>query len=857
MVQTVWCQLPSSFTMATGLSCSVLHCQYTTTNQVPDETDLASKIQLLQIHASSVHEGGGGQDRAQGVKAKMDAPKLQLGADQQTWDQFITRWEIFKTTMGVDDASSSMWLFNCLEKDLGDEVIKANPGTKPQSMTEVDLTACIKRLAVKMESKRLHRMKMNRLTQDPGVNVYNYLAALRGQSRQCQYEVKCGSCNAQADYSEEIILDLLINGLYDQDIVAALLGDEKTDRTLLETVEFIARKEQATLECTQGVSVSAANQTTPTSNRKRCRYCQGESHGADTGQIRREKCPAWDHKCTKCKVKGHYEMVCFKCTDCGKWGHKSKISKWCDANGDKQATDDEVGFMLSAMTIQPRRRGRKRRSAPKKELRRVELASKQRQGSNAQSHRRCNVTQDGQEPVQEMVIGSINAWQRRTGRMDIPVPERELRRVHTADREPSHVLSAGKLRQDSHARYIHAPTKLSASKGCQTPNAYTDGNDQSTLLPNNRGFNAELHKRRNVVPDTFNQEEYSRGRETQMKDAQAVAKVNKFSPLTYNGAILPPGYGPLGTRVSYQPTHVPVTSAATTSTATVTTSPVSLTSQKWDHYKFRVPVPQVGQLDPSSISSTVTQPNMLGTPFTLSQYVWPTLPTPLGKIAPTAQTDTVADAPTVQEAVSGAVLDNQDGIHESDQVTGTVPTIPMRLDSSVLAPPEGDANAEVLEEKGDASDVFVARPDGRSVPEADTVPVVLEEEVDTTVVNVDSDASNVTTPADTVNDDEVSAVSDNTASTIAELECQYDNCKYVTRVGQDCVQYGLDLYAAKMEMEYELRVHINGEHTEYVDAARMTASKGRTKSSGRSHGSKKRDKSRRWALKYDEGEEIC
>ena len=178
MVQTVWCQLPSSFTMATGLSCSVLHCQYTTTNQVPDETDLASKIQLLQIHASSVHEGGGGQDRAQGVKAKMDAPKLQLGADQQTWDQFITRWEIFKTTMGVDDASSSMWLFNCLEKDLGDEVIKANPGTKPQSMTEVDLTACIKRLAVKMESKRLHRMKMNRLTQDPGVNVYNYLAAL-------------------------------------------------------------------------------------------------------------------------------------------------------------------------------------------------------------------------------------------------------------------------------------------------------------------------------------------------------------------------------------------------------------------------------------------------------------------------------------------------------------------------------------------------------------------------------------------------------------------------------------------------------------------------------------------------------
>ena len=67
----------------------------------------------------------------------------------------------------------------------------------------------------------------------------------------------------------------------------------------------------------------------------------------------------------------------------------------------------------------------------------------------------------------------------------------------------------------------------------------------------------------------------------------------------------------------------------------------------------------------------------------------------------------------------------------------------------------------------------------------------------------------------------------------------------------------MDMYAAKMGMEHELRVHIGGTHTENVAAARITASKGRNKSSGRPHGSKKRDKSRRWALQYEEGDEIC
>ena len=128
--------------MATGIRCTDNVCEYTTTSQVPDETDLDIKVRLLEVHQATVHpQGGAGAVRVPGVKAKMDAPKLQLGVDQQTWDQFTSRWKIFKATMGVEGGTASMWLFNCLDRDLGDEVLKANPGTEPLDMTEAALIA--------------------------------------------------------------------------------------------------------------------------------------------------------------------------------------------------------------------------------------------------------------------------------------------------------------------------------------------------------------------------------------------------------------------------------------------------------------------------------------------------------------------------------------------------------------------------------------------------------------------------------------------------------------------------------------------------------------------------------------------
>ena len=94
------------------------------------------------------------------------------------------------------------------------------------------------------------------------------------------------------DYSEEVISDQLIRGINDKEILSDLLGEDKSDITLQEVVDYITRKEQAkteqgTFSCDQTNSVLLSPQREST-----CWACQGKSHGPNTIRTRRDKCPA-------------------------------------------------------------------------------------------------------------------------------------------------------------------------------------------------------------------------------------------------------------------------------------------------------------------------------------------------------------------------------------------------------------------------------------------------------------------------------------------------------------------------------------------------------------------------------------
>ena len=127
------------------------------------------------------------------------------------------------------------------------------------------------------------------------------------------------------DYADMVIQDQLLRGIADQEILADLLGDEKSDRLTSDIVDFIARKEQAKSECgTVAGDSTAARVIAQKQGGRPCGGCGGPDHGGRAQRL--NNCPAKYTTCERCQVKGHYTKKCIKCSDCQQWGHGSKKS---------------------------------------------------------------------------------------------------------------------------------------------------------------------------------------------------------------------------------------------------------------------------------------------------------------------------------------------------------------------------------------------------------------------------------------------------------------------------------------------------------------------------------------------------
>ena len=136
------------------------------------------------------------------------------------------------------------------------------------------------------------------------------------------------------DYSDEIIKDNLVRGIADPEIMSNLPGDPKTDRTLEETVSFIAQEEQGKATKTAvGDTVGAMCATRTNSKQslapgRRCWACGGSAHGQKNDcKARARYYEAWTFTCSKCTTKGHFTKNCSKCTTCGEWGHHDSSSR--------------------------------------------------------------------------------------------------------------------------------------------------------------------------------------------------------------------------------------------------------------------------------------------------------------------------------------------------------------------------------------------------------------------------------------------------------------------------------------------------------------------------------------------------
>ena len=76
------------------------------------------------------------------------------------------------------------------------------------------------------------RVTLHNMKQDRGEPIRAYGARLRGQAGVCKFTQQCDNCNADVDYTEAILRDVLCQGLEDSEIQLDLLGDKNQDMTL-------------------------------------------------------------------------------------------------------------------------------------------------------------------------------------------------------------------------------------------------------------------------------------------------------------------------------------------------------------------------------------------------------------------------------------------------------------------------------------------------------------------------------------------------------------------------------------------------------------------------------------------------
>ena len=100
-----------------------------------------------------------------------------------------------------------------------------------------------KKLAVREENTMVARVQLHNMRQDRDETIRSFGARLRGHASVCKFLIKCPGCNADINYTENILRDIVTCGFADSEIQLDLLGKKNQDMTLEEVFQITEAKE--------------------------------------------------------------------------------------------------------------------------------------------------------------------------------------------------------------------------------------------------------------------------------------------------------------------------------------------------------------------------------------------------------------------------------------------------------------------------------------------------------------------------------------------------------------------------------------------------------------------------------------
>ena len=174
----------------------------------------------------------------------------------------------------------------------------------------------MKELAVISVHKTIHMVHLWKIAQETTES---------GKSDLCELSLMCTKvgCNTKVTYRDEVVLQVLLQGMRDQDIRARTLIQTAAGKLskLSQVVEYIAAEETGIMQsrdiCHETIDVSGVRKSAykkeegqPRAPLRKCGYCGLAPHGNNSAKEREKLCTAWNNKCSTCQKLNHLPTVC-------------------------------------------------------------------------------------------------------------------------------------------------------------------------------------------------------------------------------------------------------------------------------------------------------------------------------------------------------------------------------------------------------------------------------------------------------------------------------------------------------------------------------------------------------------------